>query len=143
MIFPLLHLAVEGRGFTTNVFRYRKILFFPIFFPIYNFHNLLPNSTFLSICFFLLHIIDWQGDQRITLIFKWSWQNYSLEKKIYLYTNNCNLLHNLDATEVQIVTKEKTQSYKKNTIIWVFNHFTTLGYICNLKPLNSNGVIIC
>ena len=31
--------------------------------------------------------------------------------------NNCSLLHNLDAMEVQIVTNEKTQSYKYLTIL--------------------------
>ena len=31
--------------------------------------------------------------------------------------NNCSLLHNLDAMEVQIVTKEKTQLYEYLTIL--------------------------
>ena len=31
--------------------------------------------------------------------------------------NNCNLLHNLDEMDVQIVTKEKTQSYEYLTIL--------------------------
>ena len=82
---PLVTPCCRRTWFHNKCLQVQKNPFFSNFFPIYNFHNLLPNSTFLSICFFLLHIIDWQGDQRITLIFKWSWQNYSLVKNLSVY----------------------------------------------------------
>ena len=55
---PLVTPCCRRTWFHNKCLQVQKNPFFPIFFPIYNFHNLLPNSTFLSICccfFFAYH----------------------------------------------------------------------------------------
>ena len=47
---PLVTPCCRRTWFHNKCLQVQKNPFFPIFFPIYNFHNLLPNSTFSSSC---------------------------------------------------------------------------------------------
>ena len=79
---PLVTPCCRRTWFHNKCLQVQKNPFFPIFFPIYNFHK---TQHFCQFVVVFLHIIDWQGHQTITLIFKWSWQNYLLVKNLSVY----------------------------------------------------------
>ena len=84
---PLVTPCCRRTWFHNKCLQVQKNPFFSNFFSNLWFSQLIAKlHIFVNLLlFFFLHIVDRQGHQTITLIFKWSWQNYSLEKNLSVY----------------------------------------------------------